>query len=158
MKKRISKNNILLSLICIVLLLPASCVKSAEKKDVETVIRAYNNALEKAFETKDFGPLKDLTTEREYNKATIYIMSYAGQDERLSAHLIKFDIKRTAISGNSADAVTSEEWEYERVNMATGEAVTPYTLYTYEMNYKLLKDGDKWKVDQLKIIKEDQKH
>ncbi len=158
MRKLITKSNIFLSVSCIFLLLIAACVKNAEKQEIGAVVKAYNKALEGSYETMDFGPLKDLTTGREYNKVSIYIMSYAGQNERLNAHLIKFEIKKIDIKGNSADARTSEEWEYERVNMTTGEAVKPYTFYTYEMNYKLLKDDNKWKVDRLKIIKEDQKH
>ena len=139
------------------ILILIACAGSAEKRNVETTVREYNNALIKAFAAMDFEALKAVTTGREYNKVSIYIMSYAGQDEKFNARLLRLDIRKIRVHGNNADAVTSEEWEYEKVNATTGEVVRQKTLYVYEMNYHLLKDKGTWKVDQLTILKESEK-
>ena len=153
--KRKGKSGFLLTAIsCAVLVVLCACTNYAEKKKIDGVIRTYNKALEGAFGTMDFEPFKKITTEKEYNKVSVYIMSYAGQGETLSAHLVKLEIKRIDVEGSGATAYTSEQWEYERKSTETGEVLRPKTLYLYEMKYSLIKDKDAWKVDRLKIEKE----
>ncbi|HEX8949568.1 MAG TPA: hypothetical protein VF790_11435 [Dissulfurispiraceae bacterium] len=154
MKVKTRSGFFLTAISCAVLSLLFACTNYAEKKKIDGLIKTYNKALEGAFANRDFEPLKKITTEKEYNKVSVYIMSYAGQGETLSARLVQLEIKGIDVEGSSATADTSEQWEYERKNTETGEVMRPKTLYIYEMKYFLVKDKDTWKVDHLKIEKE----
>lgn len=135
--------------------LSAGCMKSHEKEKVVALVKEYNKALMKAYETRNFDELKNLTSDREYQKVSVYIMSYAGQGEKLYARLMNLNVSKVDIAGNAADVTTSEEWEYQRSYLKTGKPLIPKAKYSYRTEYHLIKEGGKWKIDALKIITEE---
>ncbi|GBE00296.1 hypothetical protein BMS3Abin07_02347 [bacterium BMS3Abin07] len=140
----------------ILLLISASGVANAEDMGVKEVVRAYNKALIQAYNTLRFDSLRRVVTEKEYNKVTIYIKSYAGMKQKLRAGLTDLVIKDVEKGSRKASVSTSEKWWYERVDMKTGSILVPKSIYNYEMRYDLVKDEmGKWRVDKLKILREE---
>lgn len=142
--------------IILIVILNACGLSWTEKKEIKDTILKYNHALMKAYETEDFELLKDITTEREFKKVTVYIQSYAAAGEKIRA--ILKDIKIKAVKKRderTVDAITFEKWQYQRIERDTGKTLVPDTLYEYEMGYELIKEDNKWKVAALKVLREE---
>jgi hypothetical protein len=78
----------------------------------------------------------------------------------MDSRLENIKFKNITISGNTANAITSEDWIYEYKNLEAKQSVLPASGIFYEMEYILQgdsKDDKKWIIKEIKIKSEKKK-
>ncbi|BCB96020.1 hypothetical protein JZK55_09420 [Dissulfurispira thermophila] len=121
---------------------------------VKDTIISYNKLLIEAAKTGDAEPLKDILIQREREKLDHWIASWHDSKVYMDSRLEGIKFKNIAISGNTANAITSEDWIYEYRDLETGQSVLPVSSTHYEMEYILQranKEDKKWVITGINI-------
>ena len=132
----------------------SACTQMEKAKDtalVKDTIMGYNKMLIEAAKTGDTEPLKDLLIQREREKLNHWIASWHDSNVYMDGRLENIKFKNIAISGNTANVITSENWTYEYKNLEAKQSVLPASGIYYEMEYILLKKDNKWIINEIKV-------
>ena len=134
--------------------------KAKDTALVKDTIMGYNKMLIEAAKTGDTESLKDLLIQREREKLNHWIASWHDSNVYMDGRLENIKFKNIAISGNTANVITSEDWIYEYKNLEAKQSVLPASGIYYEMEYILQranKDDNKWIIKEINIKAEKKK-
>jgi len=140
---------------CIVLLLPAPA--HTDDQSLEAAVVAYNHAIMQAGVTGDTSPLFRTATKEVATKTHLWIKSW--QDSALFMHAVlqKIVFDKPEEYESKATVRSNEIWHYRYYNPRNKSIDYPLTEITYRMEYSLVKELGKWKVDGTKVLSEKKK-
>lgn len=118
----------------------------------EDLVRQYDRALVTAFRTADPSPLKGVASEREVAKVTHLIDVKRETNVTLDSTLVDFQVQGVDRKDKQVHVRTTERWRYVNRRIGSGEAVGTTTDERYTMRYDLMRDGEKWKVDETEFL------
>jgi hypothetical protein len=127
---------------------------------VKDTIMSYNKLLIEAAKTGNTEPLKEILIQREREKLHHWIASWHDSNVYMDGRFESIKFKNIAISKNTANVITSEDWVYEYKNLETRQSVLPASRIHYEMEYILQranKEDKKWIIKEIKIKAEKKK-
>lgn len=135
----------------------AQIERAKDKASTKDTVMSYNKGLVEASRTGDMKPLEGIASEDVLKK--FYYWRAAWEDSNVYMDGALKDIKFTTIdiSGQSAKALTTEDWVYTYRNIKTKQVVVPATGSLYEMEYVLQKKDSKWIITEINIKMEKKK-
>ena len=142
------------TLLVLVCLSPCALLACEDLPDAraEDLVRQYNRALATAFRTADPSPLKGVASEREVAKVTHLIDVKRETNMTLDSTLVDFGMQGVDRTGKKVQVRSTERWRYVNRRIGSGEPVSATTDERYMMRYDLLRDGEKWKVDETAFL------
>ena len=135
----------------------AQIEKSQDKMLVKDTVISYNKMLIDAAKTGDVEPLKGILIQKEREKLNHWIASWHDSNVYMDGKLKDVKFKNITISGQTAKALTEEDWIYEYKNLETRQSVLPASGIHYDMEYILLKKDNKWIINEIKVKTEKKK-
>ena len=121
---------------------------SVEAEAVRDSVRAYNEALTRAFAGFDMNELNTAAT-REQAERDFYLMAALGEGRmQMIATLRTIEFGEVAFPAEGRASVTTEEtWDYDHISLDTSETVRQERGVTYQLRYDLVVQGGRWLVD-----------
>jgi hypothetical protein len=144
--------KILFALFCAIFL--AGCSENPQKSEVENFVRNYCSVLQMAYETADFDILVPAATEKELKKVFPVIQALKATDNVMKTEILGFKIKKTKVSEDKATVRTHERWRYWWEERRSGTITKPKGEESYKLEYNLLKENGRWKVDFIRNLNE----
>ncbi len=138
--------------------------ESKDKEEIKEVIKMYNHMVIQASKSrrvpnilmfKDM--MSDFTTGRVAEKLYIWIMSWHENNLYMDAKLLDIKFKNITINDKNSVAFTTEKWIYKYIDAVNNVVAHPDTEVIYNMRYDLLKVDNKWKINKIKILSQNEK-
>ncbi len=133
------------------LALAAAC--GSERREAERTVRAYDDASVLAYRTRDFGPLQAVATRGEWGRVVVLVdlKTAARLVLESTLELLEVTDARRADPGTMA-VRTRERWRYHDRPLDPGKAQGPELVAEMTLEYQLVRDGDRWKVDRVRTL------
>lgn len=126
---------------------------SDEKKILDTIFK-YNYGIVKMARTGDNHFMKGIVSEEVRVDVKVWFESWMFSNLTFLADINDIRFSGVTFNENNATITTQENWTFSYVNLQTRKIeLEPITIF-YEMNYTLQRDGEKWKIVDIKHIKE----
>jgi hypothetical protein len=135
----------------------AQIEKAKDKTSIKDTVMSYNKALADASRTGDMKPLDGIASEDVLKRLYYWIGAWADSDAYMDGTLKDMKFKKVDISGQTAKALTAEDWVYEYRNIKTKQVVLPAAGSFYDMEYMLQKKDSKWIITAINIMSEKKK-
>ena len=138
----------------------SACTQMENAKDtvlVKDTVMSYNKMLVDAAKTGNVDALKGIATDALVTKLDHWIASWHDSNVYMDGKLKDVKFKNITISGQTAKALTEEDWIYEYKNLETRQSVLPASGIHYDMEYILLKKDNKWIINEIKVKTEKKK-
>lgn len=137
-----------LSLAALVLL--AAC--QGGSAEVARAVRAYDDALVRAYAGSDASPLANLATAKELGRVQVLIDLKTSGKLVLESKIESFEVTSASTSGDTATVETRERWRYHDRHTRPGEPNGPDFVADMKMRYGLVREGGRWKVESVATL------
>lgn len=129
----------------------AGCRGERDRKEAETVIRAYSRALIEAHLTGSHEQLDGLTSRDESDRVQILVMGLRANNEQLIASLEALEVRSADLDLEKkvGKATTEERWRYRRIDRKTRQPTFAEVVRVYKASYRLTREDDRWVVDRV---------
>lgn len=114
---------------------------------IESAVRAYNDALSRAFVMLDMNELSRFATEEQAARE-FYLMAALGEGRvQMFATLTSIEFGEVTFSEEGKAAVTTTEvWDYDHVSLDTSQTVRSERGVVYRLEYALVLRDGRWLV------------
>jgi hypothetical protein len=129
----------------------AAC--GGDAREAEQAVRRYDDASIAAYRAGTVEPLEALATARERKKVQVLVDLKKANGLVLESELRALDVERSERLG--ADLVkvrTRESWRYRDRPVAPGVPGGPSVSAEMTMEYSVVRDGGRWKVDDVRTL------
>ncbi len=99
--------------------------------------------------------VSELLDERVARRLQVWLDAWRFSGYTMDAKLIDLKIRNVRENTRTAIVVTEELWVYSYYYLQTGEVALPSRRVFYIMRYKLRKEEEGWKIEEIDIIKEE---
>ena len=128
----------------------SGCGGGKEEKEVGSLVQNYVSLMQAVYERADLSIIYPLTTEKELKKVFPIIQALQATGNRMKTEILEFKIKGASVKATRATVTTVEKWRFWWVDAKTGAITKPKAEESYRLEYQLVKDDGRWKVDSIK--------
>lgn len=114
----------------------------------EGIVTLANTGSEKHFEGIATRPLQI--------KLMLWIKAWQDDNLHMDAQIKKIAVNSIDRNATAARVVTKEAWSYQYINTKLKKIVLPRTNIDYLIEYSLQKNGDRWIIDKVTTLSEEQ--
>jgi hypothetical protein len=132
------------------LLLAVAC--QGGSAEAAKAVRAYDDALVRAYATGDASTLASLATAKEMGRVQVLLDLKTAGKLVLESRIEAFEVTSTATSGETATVETRERWRYHDRHTKPGEPNGPEFVADMKMRYELVREGGRWKVGSVSTL------
>jgi len=132
------------------LLLLAAC--QGDSAGAAKAVRAYDDALVRAYAGGDAKPLANLATAKELGRVQVLVDLKSAGKLVLEARIESFEVTSSSTSGDTATVETRERWRYHDKHLKPGEQDGPDFVADMKMRYELVREGGQWKVGAVSTL------
>ncbi|MDA8234784.1 MAG: hypothetical protein M0Z31_08320 [Clostridia bacterium] len=160
-----------LSILILLSILLTGCGPSGEEKNIQTVIRKYNNNLPIALESQNTTILEGLATEKELGRVLIFTSVMKKENKIVQAKMEKLEfvdinIEKVVEKGTKprnpldigglpkAKAKTKEVWSFQYLDVNTKKPLDKVQKLKYDATFTLVKQNDQWLVHSIEFKEE----
>lgn len=135
-------------IVTLMVLILCGCAKkeSPEEYAVKVAVTKYNNAIIELYRTVSPVKLNEIALEEESKKVQNYMSIFLPGERLMDAEYQKIEFNEVTVDGDSAVAMTSEDWTFRWIHFKTGEEIEPWTDIKYKMRYDLTLTDGKWMI------------
>ncbi len=133
-----------------VLLLLAAC--QGDSAEAAKAVRAYDDALVRAYSAGSAAPLTNLATAKEQGRVQVLVDLKSAGKMVLEARIESFEVTSSTSSGDAATVETRERWRYHDRHLKPGEPDGPVFVADMKMRYELVREGGPWKVNAVSTL------
>jgi hypothetical protein len=130
----------------LLLVLPLLAGCSGGAGEASQAVRAYDDALVRAYAGNDPSPLAAVATAKELARVQVLIDLKVAGKLVLESRVETFEVASASASGDAATVETRERWRYHDRRLRPGEPPGPEFVADMKMRYDLVREGGKWKV------------
>lgn len=134
------------------LLLLSACQGQGDSAEAAKAVRAYDDALVRAYAGGDVSPLANLATARELGRVQVLVDLKSAAKLVLESRIEAFEVTSTSTSGDTATVETRERWRYHDKHLKPGEQDGPDFVAEMKMRYELVREGGRWKVGAVSTL------
>lgn len=135
----------------------AQIEKAKDKVSIKDTVMSYNKGLADASRTGDMKPLEGIASNDVLRKLYYWRAAWSDSNVYMDGTLKDMKFTTVDITGQTAKALTTEDWVYTYRNITTKEVVAPAAGSLYEMEYLLQKNNNKWVITTINIKSEKKK-
>jgi hypothetical protein len=140
----------------LVLALGACARGDRDERDAVRAVRAYDEAVVRAFRTNDAGGMGEVATEKEAKRVTVLVDLKAADRLVLESTLERLEVLSAARVGPDGFTIrTAERWRYLDRPLAPGRVATPEVLAEMRMEYEVARENGRWRVDKTRTLAND---
>ncbi|HET8733930.1 MAG TPA: hypothetical protein VFM45_09180 [Anaeromyxobacteraceae bacterium] len=132
------------------LLLAAAC--SRPEADLGAAVRAYDDALVRAYSRGDAALLTGLATAKEQGRVQVLVDLKSAGKLALESRIESFEVTKATVAGDAGAVETRERWRYHDRNLKPGGADGPEFVADMRMAYDLVREDGRWKVQSVRTI------
>lgn len=122
---------------------------SSDRRGPERAVRAYNEASILAYRTREFGPLRRVATAGEWGRVVVLVDLKSAGRLVLESELESFEVAGVERHDPGRAVVrTKERWRYRDRPLDPGKPRGPEFLVDMALEYQLVKEEGRWKVDR----------
>jgi len=132
------------------LLLLGAC--QGASSDAAKAVRAYDDALVRAYAGGDASPIANLATVKEVGRVQVLIDLKTAGKLVLESRIESFEVTSASTSGDTATVETRERWRYHDRHTRPGEPDGPEFVADMKMRYALVREGGRWKVESVATL------
>jgi hypothetical protein len=132
------------------LLLLAACQDASS--EVAKAVRAYDDALIRAYAGGDASPLASLATAKELGRVQVLVDLKTSAKLVLESRIEAFEVTSASTSGETGVVDTRERWRYHDRHTKPGEPDGPHFVADMKMRYELVREGGRWKVASVSTL------
>jgi hypothetical protein len=136
-----------LGLLC----LSASCNKVGDE-EARAIVRSYIAKLAEAYRVSDAELLDPVATDAEVRRVTALVGIKRDSGLNLDSELLEVTFGKIERKKEEILVETQERWRYRDRQIGTGKVVGLPSEDFYSIRYSLLREKDKWRVDQISFI------
>jgi hypothetical protein len=133
-------------------LLLASSACSGPERELGNAVRAYDDALVRAYSAADVAPLSGVATAKEAGRVQVLLDLKTSAKLVLESKVESFEVTRASASGDSGTVETRERWRYHDRHLEPGEPQGPDFVADMAMRYEMVREGSRWKVASVATI------
>ncbi len=131
-------------------LLLAGCQGGAG--EAAKAVRAYDDALIRAYAAGSAAPLANLATAKEMGRVQVLVDLKTAGKLVLESTIESFEVTSASTSGETARVETRERWRYRDRHLEPGKPKGPDFLADMRMRYELVREGGRWKVESVSTL------
>jgi hypothetical protein len=124
-------------------------------KELERAVRAYDDALVKAYATSTPSLVEGLAGRKEAERIRVLIDLKTNAGLVLESTLESVEVTAAKADGPSGTVETVERWRYHDRPRLAGAPPGPEIARVMRMRYTLVRDGDRWKVESVSTLSSD---
>jgi hypothetical protein len=132
------------------LLALAAC--SGSGADLGAAVRAYDEALARAYSRGDASLLTGLATAKEQGRVQVLVDLKTAGKLVLESRMDAFEVTQASATGDAATVETRERWRYHDRHLKPGEPDGPEFVADMRMAYDLVREDGRWKVQSVRTI------
>jgi hypothetical protein len=132
------------------LLVLAAC--QGASSDAAKAVRAYDDALVRAYAGGDAAKLAGLATGKELGRVQVLVDLKTSAKLVLESQIESFEVTSASTSGDTATVETRERWRYHDRHTRPGEPDGPEFVADMRMRYALVREGGRWKVEAVSTL------
>jgi len=127
-----------------------------QKQAIKDTILNYNRLLAEGYARMNMSALKQAATEEQVQKVYFHMAALGEAKIRMESELKKIEFSDIRLHGRDAALVkTKETWDYTHFDTKTKKPERIAAGVIYDLEYKLIKKGDRWFVDSVKAVEEE---
>ena len=130
----------------LLLVLPLLAACSGGSGEAAKAVRAYDDALVRAYAGNDASPLAGVATAKEQGRVQVLVDLKATGKLVLESQVESFEVTSASSSGDAATVETRERWRYHDRKLRPGEPPGPEFVADMKMRYELVREEGRWKV------------
>ncbi|MEY2668228.1 MAG: hypothetical protein RJA59_866 [Pseudomonadota bacterium] len=134
------------------LLLLSACQGQGDAAEAAKAVRAYDDALVRAYAGGDAKPLADLATAKELGRVQVLVDLKSAAKLVLESRIEAFEVTSSSASGDAATVETRERWRYHDRHLEPGKQDGPDFVADMKMRYELVREGGRWKVGTVSTL------
>jgi hypothetical protein len=117
--------------------------------DVSSAVKGYARNLPEVLGAVSLDPIRPYATPDLVDRTRLYVVMITEERQQMiQARLLSQDIVSTAVEGDTATAVASEQWSLVYTDRSTGEVVSRED-YSAEVEYRLVQVEGQWYVNEV---------
>ena len=132
------------------LLLIGAC--QGASTDLAKAVRAYDDALVRAYAGGNASTLANLATAKEAGRVQVLIDLKTSGKLVLESKIESFEVTSASTSGDVATVETRERWRYHDRHLEPGKPTGPEFVADMRMRYALVREGGRWKVESVSTL------
>lgn len=132
------------------LLLLTGC--RGDSAEASKAVRAYDDALVRAYAGGDASPLANLATAKELGRVQVLVDLKTAGKMVLESRIESFEVTSSSTSGDTAVVETRERWRYHDRHLEPGKPDGPQFVADMKMRYELVREGGLWKVGAVSTL------
>lgn len=138
----------------VALTLALGCGKGSDKdvKEVQDVVRRYDEALIKTYAVLDTKPLDGLASEKEIGRVRMIIWKFLGEKTFMESEIKEIRFDKVELKRDSAEVETWEKWRFRHLREGTREEVRPWVDAEYRLRFVMKKEKGKWMVETARLL------
>jgi hypothetical protein len=129
----------------------ASCKR--DRGEAERAVRAYDEALVRAYRTNDRTGMRETATEKEANRVLVLIDLKIADRLVLESTLERLDVASAERVGADGYTVrTAERWRYHDRPLDPGRDAGPELVAEMKMEYEVAREAGRWRVAKVRTL------
>jgi len=129
----------------------AAC--ASERREAEQAVRAYNQAAILAYRTRDFAPLREVATEKEWGRVVVLVDLKTANGLVLEPELQSLEVTGASRPGpEQLKAATRERWRYWDRPLQPGKQPGPTFVADMTLEYDFVRERGKWKLASARTL------
>ena len=132
------------------LLVLGSCQGASQ--EAAKAVRAYDDALVRAYAGGDASPLANLATAKEMGRVQVLVDLKTSAKLVLESRIDAFEVTSASTTGDAGTVETRERWRYHDRHTKPGEPDGPTFVADMKMSYELVREGGRWKVASVSTL------
>ncbi len=125
----------------------------SERREAEQAVRAYNQASILAYRTRDFAPLREVATEKEWGRVVVLVDLKTANGLVLESELQSLEVTSAARPGpGMLKAATRERWRYWDRPLQPGKQPGPIFVADMTLDYDFVREQGRWKLASARTL------
>jgi hypothetical protein len=145
----VSRRALLLPLVAALACAPGD----RDRRAAEQAVRAYDEALVRAFRSGDREGMRETATEREATRVRVLVVVKSADRLVLESTLERLDVVSAAPAGTDGFTVrTAERWRYHDRPLDPGRTAGPVFVAEMKLEYEVAREAGRWRVARVRTL------
>lgn len=126
---------------------------NADRREAERAVRRYNDAAILAYRTRDFAPLREAATEKEWGKVVVLVDLKTAAGLVLESELEELEVTRAEKpSPDLLKVATRERWRYHDRPLRPGRPPGAVFVANMALEYDFVRQDGRWKLEAARTL------
>lgn len=128
----------------------------SDEEQITTQVQRYAQGIVTLATTGSEKHFEGIVTPPLQTKLMLWIKAWQDDNLHMDAQIKKIAVNSLERNATAAKVVTKEAWSYQYINTKLKKIVLPRTDIHYLIEYSLQKNGDRWIIDNVETLFEEQ--